>query len=154
MRTVTLKIRELSLTAGTMSDDNKSPEPEVVEAVGGSDVPEVKAETSPPASRPTHSYGYGKKEDEEEDRTERTGQKRERSGSGDGESAPKIPASSIGVYGGSGGDEIDPNTQELRGKLFIGGLSWQTTLGECGRMKIKGLVVILTLYFSLSFGDA
>ena len=68
-------------------------------------------------------------EKDEGGRTERAGQKRERRGSGDGENAPKIPASSVGVYGGSG-DEIDPETEELRGKLFIGGLSWQTTLGE------------------------
>lgn len=110
--------------------ESKSPEPEVVEAVGGSGVTEAKEEASPPVSKePSYGYGTGNKEKEDEGgRTERTGQKRERSGSGDGENAPKIPASSAGVYGSSG-EEIDPETEELRGKLFIGGLSWQTTLG-------------------------
>ena len=109
--------------------DNKSPEPEVVEAVGGSGVSEAKEESSPPSREASYGYGGNINEKDEGGRTERAGQKRERSGSGDGENAPKIPASSVGVYGGSG-DEIDPETEELRGKLFIGGLSWQTTLGE------------------------
>ena len=55
--------------------DNKSPEPEVVEAVGGSGVSEAKEESSPPSREASYGYGGNINEKDEGGRTERAGQK-------------------------------------------------------------------------------